>query len=78
MPARIDPIFHPGDATVVLRIRGDDGIETEIEWPWERVLEDGASLIEHALAAKRHLKQEDDASRSRGLRHQRARPQTEV
>jgi hypothetical protein len=29
---RLDPIFHPGDGTVVLRIRGDDQVETTIEW----------------------------------------------
>jgi hypothetical protein len=52
---RIHPIFVPGDGTVVLRIRGDDQVETTIEWPWEQVLDLGASLVEYALAAKRHL-----------------------
>ena len=51
---RIDPVFHPGDGTVVLRIRGDDGAETTIEWPWGVVLDVSASLINHALSAKRH------------------------
>jgi hypothetical protein len=55
---RIDPIIYPGDGTVVLRIRGDDGIESEIEWSWEKALEAGASLIDHALAAKRHAEPE--------------------
>jgi hypothetical protein len=47
---RLDPIFHPGDGTVVLRIRGDDQVETTIEWGWEKVLDLGSSLIEHAPA----------------------------
>jgi hypothetical protein len=52
---RLDPIFVPSAGTVVLRIRGDDQVETEIEWHWERVLDLGATLIEHGLAAKRPL-----------------------
>jgi hypothetical protein len=55
---RLDPIFYPGDGTVVLRIRGDDGTETTIELHWEKVLDLGAALIDHALAAKRHLASE--------------------
>ena len=57
---RLDPIFHPGDGTIVLRIRGDDGLETEIEWDWEQVLDLGSSLIEYALAAKRHIEPEPE------------------
>jgi hypothetical protein len=57
---RLDPIFVPGDGTVVLRIRGDDQVETTIEWGWEQVLDVGATLIEHALAAKRHVEPEQD------------------
>jgi hypothetical protein len=49
---QIDPIFYPGDGTVRLRIRGT---ETTIEWSWERTLALRTSLIDHALAAKRHL-----------------------
>jgi hypothetical protein len=52
---RIDPIFYPGDGTMRLRIRADDGTETTIEWSCERTLALGASLIDHALAAKRDL-----------------------
>jgi hypothetical protein len=55
---RLDPIFYPGDGTVVLRIRGDDGTETTIELHWEKVLDLGAALIDHALAAKRHIEPE--------------------
>jgi len=57
---RIDPIFVPGNGTVVLRIRGDDGSETTIEWGWERIMDVGADLIAHALAAKRHIKPEQE------------------
>jgi hypothetical protein len=49
------PNPYPDDGTVGLRIRGDDGTETTIEWHWERVLDLGSSLIDHPLAAKRHL-----------------------
>jgi hypothetical protein len=73
---RLDPVFHPGDGTVVLRIRGDDKVETTIEWGWEKVLDLGSSLIEHGLAAKRHAgleaEQGTDAPR-RGYR-ERFRP----
>jgi hypothetical protein len=41
-------------------------LETEIEWDWEKVLELGASLIEHALAARRHIEPEQ------GLMHRPA------
>lgn len=44
---RIDPILYPDDGTVGLRIRG-----------WEKVLNVGATLVEHGLAAKRHLTSE--------------------
>ena len=48
---RVDPILYPDTGTVGLRIRGDDQVETTIEWSWEQTLDLGASLIEHALAA---------------------------
>ena len=44
----------------MLRIRGDDGLETEIEWDWEQVLDLGSSLIEYPLAAKRHIEPEPE------------------
>jgi hypothetical protein len=46
---KVDPIFYPGDGTVTLRIRGDDGLETTIEWSWDKVLDLGADLIGHAF-----------------------------
>jgi hypothetical protein len=57
---RLDPIFYPGDGTVVLRIRSDDGTETTIELHWEKVLDVGATLSEHGLAAKRHAEPEPE------------------
>jgi hypothetical protein len=58
---RLDPIFVPGDGTVVVRIRGDDGAETTIELGWEQTLDLGATLVEYGLAAKRHAKLEQGA-----------------
>jgi hypothetical protein len=55
---RLDPIFYPSDGTVVLRIRGDDGSETTIEWDWEKIFDVGADLIGYALTAKRHIEPE--------------------
>ena len=46
---RCDPIYYPDDGTIGLRIRGDDGVETTIEWDWEQTLDLASSLIEHVL-----------------------------